>query len=135
MFNLSKKVEYGLIAIKHMASGKKGQLYTAKEIAEKYQIPYELLAKIMQKLSKEGFIVSQQGVNGGYRLNKNPHELKVSEIIHAIEGKQSLTIVQCESDSPNNCSIHTTCIIKNPLIKIQNNINQVLDNLTVMEMF
>ncbi len=135
MFNLSKKVEYGLIAIKHMASGNKGQMFTAKEIAEKYQIPYELLAKIMQKLSKKGFIVSQQGIKGGYRLNKNPQELKVSEIIHTIEGKQSLTIVQCESDTPENCSIHTTCIIKSPLLKIQTNINQVLDTLTVMEMF
>ncbi|MBI4810140.1 MAG: Rrf2 family transcriptional regulator, partial [Ignavibacteriales bacterium] len=85
MFQLSKKVEYGLIAIKHMASGDRGQMFTAKDIAEKYQIPYELLAKIMQKLAKQGFIVSYQGINGGYMLMRNPQEMKVAEIIHAIE--------------------------------------------------
>jgi Rrf2 family protein len=135
MFQLSKKVEYGLIAIKHIASGTRGNIFTAKEIADKYQIPFELLAKVMQKLSKQGYITSYQGVNGGYTLSRNPEEIKVSEIINAIEGKTTVTIVQCEAETPEDCSIHSTCTIKNPLMKLQNNINKVLDELTVMEMF
>ena len=135
MFQLSKKVEYGLIAIKHIASGTRGNIFTAKEIADKYQIPFELLAKVMQKLSKQGYITSYQGVNGGYTLSRNPEEIKVSEIINAIEGKTTVTIVQCEAETPEDCSIHSTCTIKNPLMRLQNNINKVLDELTVMEMF
>jgi Rrf2 family protein len=135
MFQLSKKIEYALIAIKHMAYGRRGQLFTTKEISDKYQLPYDLLAKLMQKLSKHRIIESYQGVNGGYILSRNPVELKVSEIIYAIEGKPSVTIVQCESETPENCSIHTTCTIKNPLVKLQSNINKVIDELTVMEMF
>ncbi|MDI6765859.1 MAG: Rrf2 family transcriptional regulator [Bacteroidota bacterium] len=135
MFQLSKKVEYALIAIRHMVSGGKGKIYTTKEIADRYQLPYELLAKIMQKLSKQGFITSYQGVNGGYMLVHNPAEMKVADIIHTIEGKPAVTIVQCESSSLEECSIHTTCTIKNPLIKLQSNLNKVLDELTVMEMF
>jgi len=135
MFQLSKKVEYGLIAIKHIASGTRGNIFTAKEIADKYQIPFELLAKVMQKLSKQGYITSYQGVNGGYTLSRSPEEIKVSEIINAIEGKTTVTIVQCEAETPEDCSIHSTCTIKNPLMKLQNNINKVLDDLTVMEMF
>ncbi len=135
MFQLSKKVEYGLIAIKHIASGTRGNIFTAKEIADTYQIPFELLAKVMQKLSKQGYITSYQGVNGGYTLSRSPEEIKVSEIINAIEGKTTVTIVQCEAETPEDCSIHSTCTIKNPLMKLQNNINKVLDELTVMEMF
>jgi len=135
MFQLSKKVEYGLIAIRHMASGTRGQNFTAKEIAEKYRISYELLAKIMQKLARHKFIESYQGVYGGYTLTRNHEQMKVSEIIQAIEGKQAITIVQCETGTPEECNIHSTCIIKNPLVKLQNNINKVLDELTVMDMF
>lgn len=134
MFKLSKKVEYGLIAIRHMAGGKTGQIFTAKEIADKYQIPYELLAKVMQKLVKKGYISSYQGVNGGYTLARNPHDLKVSAIINAIEEKSSVTIIQCEAETPENCIIHSTCTIKNPLMKLQTSINKVLDDLTIMEM-
>ena len=92
MFQLSKKVEYGLIAMRHMASGGVGRTYTAKEIADAYHLPYELLAKVMQRLVKEGLVASFQGVNGGYALARNPNDLKVSEIINAIEGEQKVTV-------------------------------------------
>lgn len=110
-------------------------MFTAKEIAEQYQIPPELLAKVMQKLTKNGSITSYQGVNGGYMLSRNLEELKVTDIIYAIEGKPAITIIQCEAGNPESCLIHTTCTIKNPLVKLQTNINKVLEELTVMEMF
>jgi Rrf2 family transcriptional regulator, nitric oxide-sensitive transcriptional repressor len=135
MFQLSKKVEYALIAVRHMANGTHGKIFTTKEISDKYHLSYELLAKIMQKLVKGNFITSYQGVNGGYVLTRNLAAIKVSELINSVEGKTSVTIVACEAGTPEDCSIHTTCTIKNPLVKLQNNINKVLDELTVMEMF
>jgi Rrf2 family protein len=135
MFQLSKKIEYALISIRHMASGNRGQMFTTKEISDKYQLPFDLLAKLMQKLAKHGIIVSYQGVNGGYILSRNPDVIKVSEIIFAIDGKPSVSIVQCDAESPEDCNIHSTCTIKNPLMKLQSNINKVIDELTVMEMF
>lgn len=134
MFQLSKKVEYGLIAIRHMVMGSRGQIYTTKEIADQYSISYELLAKVMQKLAKEKFIASYQGVHGGYTLTRNPEELKLSAIISAIEGKSNISIIQCEAESPENCSIHNTCTIKNPLIKLQSTINKMFEELSIMEM-
>src|SRR5689334_5074667 len=134
MFQLSKKVEYGLIAVRHMAGGGAGRMFTAKEIADIYNIPYELLAKVMQKLVKKGYISSYQGVNGGYMLLRNPHEIRVSAIIKAIEEKPSVTINQCEAETADTCIIHTTCTIKDPLVKLQTSINKVLDELTIMEM-
>ncbi|MGA2622525.1 MAG: Rrf2 family transcriptional regulator [Bacteroidota bacterium] len=134
MFQLSKKVEYGLIAIRHMASGPPHHVFTAKEIADAYHISYELLAKVMQKLAKQRFIGSHQGVHGGYTLLRDPHELKVSSIINAIEGKLNVTIVQCEAKEAENCAIYTSCTIKYPLVKLQGNINKVFEEMTVMEM-
>ena len=134
MFRLSKKIEYGLIAIRHMAAGAPGQIHTAKEIADRYHISYELLAKIMQKLVRKGYIISYQGVHGGYILSRNPSDLKVSAIINAIEGRDTVTIIQCEAETPEDCIIHRTCTIKDPLVKLQNSINTMFENLTIMEM-
>jgi len=134
MFQLSKKVEYGLIAVRHMAAGKSGQTYTAKEIAENYNLPYELLAKVMQKLVHKGFVVSFQGANGGYVLARNPETITVSAVIEAIEESQSVKITQCQAEAPENCVIFLTCTIKDPLIKLQGSINQVLEKLTVKEL-
>ena len=134
MFQLSKKVEYALIALRHMASGGRGQIYTTKEIAEKNLLSYELLAKVMQKLTRKGFIASYQGVHGGYILAHDPRSVKVASVINAIEEKQSVTILQCEATGVDECSISHSCTIKNPLVKLQNNINKVFEDLTLLEM-
>ena len=134
MFQLSKKVEYALIALRFMASGGRGRIFTTKEIADRNQLSYELLAKIMQKLARKGFITSQQGVHGGYNLAREASEVRISAVINAIEEKNVVTILQCEAGTPEDCSIHSTCTIKDPLVKLQHSINKVFDELTILEM-
>jgi Rrf2 family protein len=134
MFQLSKKVEYALIAMRHMAVSGSGTIVTTKEIADRYNLPYDLLAKVMQTLARKGFISSYQGVRGGYIFRHDPRSVKVSDIINAIEGKPNLSIIQCEAETPNNCIIHSTCTIKTPLVKLQSSINTVLKDMSIMEM-
>lgn len=132
MVRLSKKVEYGLIAIRHVASRTRGELVTAKEIADAYGIPFEMLAKVLQKLTRAGLVFSVQGVHGGYALAKNPEEIQVSQIINAIEGTTPV-IAQCLSDGPESCGVFSTCTIKSPLSKVQANIERAFDNLRLSE--
>ena len=132
MLKLSKRVEYGLIAIRHIAAAEPGRITTAKEIADHYKIPYELLAKVMQRLAKKGLIVSHQVVYGGYTLAKGAGELSISVIIHAIEDHLP-AITQCIAESPDSCSIYDNCTIKNPLGKIQLNIEQVFQTMKLSE--
>jgi Rrf2 family protein len=134
MFQISKKVEYALIAMRHMALAPGESIVTTKEIAERYHLPYDLLAKVMQKLARNGFIASYQGVRGGYIFRLNPSEVKISSVINAIEGKPNVSIIQCESDTAETCIIHTTCTIKTPLVKLQSNINTVLSEMSISEM-
>jgi Rrf2 family protein len=68
MLKLTKKSDYGLIALRHLAEQGREPGATTKEIAEAYRIPVPLLAKVMQTLCRGGFLVSMQGNNGGYRL-------------------------------------------------------------------
>jgi len=132
MVRLSKKAEYGLIAIRHIATRPSGELVTAKEIADIYGIPYDLLAKVLQKLTKAGLIMSAQGVRGGYALARNPADIRVSAIINAIEG-ESPTIAQCMADGPDSCIVFTTCTIKSPLTKVQANIERAFSSMTLSE--
>ncbi len=134
MFQLSKKVEYALLALRYMASGARGQIFTSKEIADRNQLSYDLLAKVMQKLVRKGFIQSHQGVHGGYVLARDAAEIKIAAVINAMEERPAVTILQCEAGSEEDCSIHSTCTIKNPLMKIQDSINKVFEDLSILEM-
>jgi len=130
MLQLSKKVEYGLIALRHMAMHAPGRVFTAKEISAKYDISYELLAKVLQKLARAGLVSSMQGIHGGYALVKKPQEVKVSRVINVIEEEQP-TITECYAEGAESCSIFDVCTIRKPLEKVQHNLNVLLDNTTL----
>lgn len=132
MLQLSKKVEYGLIALRHMAMKPSGQLFTAKELSTEYNIPYELLAKVLQKLARSNVINSFQGVRGGYILSAKPNELTVSQVIEIIEEEKPM-IAECYIDGPDSCSIFDNCSIRRPLGKVQRNLNIVFDKMTIQE--
>ena len=132
MLRLSKKVEYGMIAMRHMATKGFGDVTTAKEVSKRYEIPYELLAKVLQRLSRKGLIVSHQGVKGGYTLMSNAADISLSAIICAIE-QNVPAIIQCIAESPEACSIWNTCTIRDPLVKIQHSIDQIFSKTTLQE--
>jgi len=132
MLQLSKRVEYGLIALRHMAMHEKGTQFTAKELSRIHDLPYELLAKILQKMSKAGIIHSVQGVKGGYILTKDPSSLNLSSVIQVIEDDKPM-ITECYAEGPESCDIFSSCSIRRPLGKVQRNINSVFDKLTIAE--
>jgi Rrf2 family protein len=132
MVRLSKKVEYGLIALRHMATRPSGEIVTAKEVADRYGIPYDLLAKVLQRLGKAGVISSHQGVRGGYALTKDPRDIPVSLIIYTIEGTAPV-IAQCLSEGPESCEVFSACTIKSPLTKVQANIERAFHSMTLSE--
>jgi Rrf2 family protein len=132
MLRLSKRVEYGLIAVRHMASQPMGTVFTAKELSEKLDTPYELLAKVLQKLARGHIVVSQQGIKGGYALARHPDEITISSVIQTIEQERPM-LAECYSDGPDSCFLFDNCTIRKPLGKIQRDLNQLFDKMTVLE--
>ena len=131
MLKLSKKVEYGLIAIRHIAS-MNNQISTVKEISERYSIPSDVLAKVMQKLTRGKIILSHQGAMGGYSLARRADAISVMDVISVIEGSK-VGIAQCFEIESGNCSISHNCTIKNPLEKIQLSLENVFSSMKVSE--
>ena len=72
MLRLTKKADYGLMALKFLAEHGDTPSLSAKDIAEAYGIPPQLLAKILQRLTKAGLLKSHAGTNGGYALSRPP---------------------------------------------------------------
>ena len=131
MLKLSKKVEYGLIAMRHIAT-MNNQISTVKEISDRYNIPSDVLAKVMQKMTRGKLIVSHQGAMGGYSLARSANDISVMDVIGVVEGTQ-VSIAQCFAEAPESCSIFANCTIKNPLGKIQHNLVHVFASMKVSE--
>jgi Rrf2 family protein len=91
MLKLTKKADYGLMAMKHMAERASTEACSAKELADAYGIPPEALAKILQRLVKAGLLHSQHGTNGGYTLARDPKTISAFEVIRVIDGPLFIT--------------------------------------------
>ena len=85
MLRLSKKTDYALMAMKHLASDPRRRAASAREIAETYDIPVELMAKVLTRLVQSGLLTSHQGVHGGYVLAQPPAATSVAAVLEAID--------------------------------------------------
>ncbi len=125
MFKLSKKSEYALMAARFMALNNHGNSVTAKEIAESYNISYELVAKVLQSLVKNEIVNSFQGVKGGYSLKKNPLEISLIDLIQAVEPDYQITDCLRTDSTKDDCNHIDCCKIRDPLIEIQKKIDRI----------
>src|SRR6202047_5678169 len=91
MLKLTKKADYGLMAMKHLAEHVDQGACSAKDVAEAYGIPQEALAKILQRLAKVGLVQSQHGTPGGYTLTRGPKMISAFEVIKALGGPLLVT--------------------------------------------
>jgi len=128
MFRLSKRADYGLIAMKHLAIHPE-HAYSAPEIARTYNIPAELMAKVLQKLVRKGLLESHAGPTGGYALARNPEKISVIEVLEALEGPIQLT--PCEADV---CEQLELCSIRDPLRGIKRQMVSVLVDTTIYQL-
>ena len=131
MLRLSKKADYALMAMKHLAlRGDRGSS-SAREIAEQYDIPIELMAKVLQRLVQRGLLASHQGTRGGYQLSRLPRQITVADVIQAIEGP--VTVTACSTDD-NHCEQFSKCNVRDPLRRVRERIAAALGECTIAEL-
>ena len=132
MLRLSKKADYALMAMKHLAlkTASVSSSTSAREIAEQYDIPIELMAKVLQVLARRGLLTSHQGTRGGYTLSKPTASISVADIIQAIDGP--LTVTACSSED-EHCEQFTKCNVRDPLWRIKDRILSALSTCSLAE--
>jgi len=130
MMRISMKTDYGLIALKHIASHGNGHLINAKEIAQRFNLPPNLLAKILQSLSSSGIIEAQKGSGGGYRMARKPQEVTLTEVFESIEGP--VHMVLC-TRTAGCCSVEDLCTVKNGLVNLERKFAEFFDSVTLAD--
>ena len=130
MLRLSKKADYALMAMKHLAIKSDVASISAREIAEQYDIPIELMAKVLQRLVQRGLLTSHQGTRGGYKLSKSTTSISVADIIQAIDGP--LTVTACSTED-EQCGQFAKCNVRDPLWRIKDRILTALSTCSLAE--
>jgi len=104
---------------------------SSRELAETYDIPSELLAKVLQKLVRGRLLVSVQGIRGGYALARRADQISVADVIQSVDGP--LTVTAC-SDTDHSCDQYSKCNIRDPLWQIKDRIVAALAATSVAEL-
>jgi len=131
MFKLSKKADYGLIAVKHLAMHRQQHACSANEVAEEYGISTTLMAKVLQKLARQGMVAAKHGSSGGYQLAKEPEHITALDVISAIDGP--VLITSCVT-SHGACDATDKCSVREPLRRVNESILNVLNMVTIAQL-
>lgn len=126
MFKLNRKVEYALIALKHLSKKRPGEISTAKEIADTYGCSFDTTARILQTLAQKSWLQSSQGVTGGYLLIKDLAKLNFYDLAESLLGP--LNLVRCLSSS---CRIKSQCNIIHPTHNLNQHLMQFYKGLSL----
>jgi Rrf2 family protein len=131
MLRISKKIKYAIIALVDMADNGDDTLVTVKDLSDRYNIPREILSKVLQSLVKNNLINSHQGVKGGYQLLLPLKDINIKTIIQTVDGP--IQLVDCAIESDCNCDQIDNCNIKSPMEFIQSELTKFFNNITLQD--
>jgi Rrf2 family nitric oxide-sensitive transcriptional repressor len=139
MNKINRKVEYALIALKHMRSKTPGALTSAKEVSSLYGCPFEVTARVMQTLVQKGLLLSEQGAHGGYMIAKDLSRVSFYDLSQMILGP--IAVAKCMQHdtgaSPaehDGCEIRATCNIVSPVHTLNRRLVEFYRGVTVAEL-
>jgi Rrf2 family protein len=130
MFKLNRKTEYALRGLRYLANQPSDRFIMIKEISQAAEASPIFLGKIFQLLNAAGIVTSSRGVDGGFKLSRDPGEITVKEILEATEGP--IWVNQCVVDS-RSCKLTQTCIAHDIWIELRSTINKMLDGATLKQ--
>lgn len=136
MIRLNRTTEYGLMALKHMSQRQiqaPAVVTSAREVADAYGLPFEILAKTLQRLRDTGLIESAQGARGGYLLKRPLQEISLGEFLSLMEGPQTLMACAPQAES-NTCEYHGKCEIKRIMLDLNVKFLTFLSGISLAEL-
>ncbi len=100
----SKATNYALHVVQLLYKNGDEEAMSVSKIAGELQVAPSYLSKILATLVKQGILEAVSGVNGGYRINASHDKITMLDVIHAIEGSQSM--FDCDPKHGPNCTIY-----------------------------
>ena len=128
---LPKKIEYGLMALRHMASKTPGELTSAKEICDVYSTPFDGTARILQVMTGRGYLRSEQGVQGGYQIIRDLKRVTLLEFMESVLGR--VAMARCLQSGGQPCELRTTCNIRGPVEVLNEKMSDFLNSIPLSD--
>ncbi|MAD91812.1 MAG: SUF system Fe-S cluster assembly regulator [Gammaproteobacteria bacterium] len=130
MLRISKLTDYGTVLLAYLATNQL-TVSSATEVAEATGITIPTVSKLLKLLARSGLINSSRGINGGYRLSKDPSAISAAHIIYALEGP--ITITECSGDR-YKCEYESECSVSGSWQRINILIKEVLDGVSLKDL-
>jgi Rrf2 family protein len=111
MLKFNRTTEYGLIALRHLSQRQAGDAASAREIADVYGLPFDILAKTLQRLKESGIIQSAQGARGGYMLQRQLDQVTLAEFLELMEGANGVVACAETPEHETACEFQSKCQI------------------------
>lgn len=131
MHRIGRKIEYSLMALKHMSQKRQDELTSAKEVADSFSAPFDATARVLQLMAQNGLVKSEHGVNGGYRLNKDLADVTFHDLMEIVQGPTHIAKCMSEEES---CELKSSCNITSPIANLDKRINELYQKLTLKEL-
>ncbi len=130
---LTSKGRYAVMALVDLARFDNINPVSLRDISLRQGISLDYLEQIFSKLKKNEIVKSIRGTQGGYVLNKNPNEIKLTNIFHAVDEK--VKTVQCKKESKKGCNGKATkCITHNLWDELEAHINTFFENKSLKDL-
>ena len=141
MVKLNRTTEYGLIALRYMM-GKQSQgdssVTSARELSDRYDLPFEITAKTLQRMKESGLIQSAHGARGGYTISRCPSKLNLADFLELMEGPQS--VVGCTGpaltgDAPAKvCEYSGKCEVSGVMTDLNSRVKTFLSGILLTDL-
>ena len=131
MLKLSKMTDYAVVILADMA--RQGEvMQSAHSLAQNTKLPEPTVSKILKLLTKHNILTSMRGANGGYKLNKNPKEINMADVIAATDAPLALT--DCVEGGSQCCDLAKNCSVKGQWNPVNAAMQSALENVSLKQM-
>lgn len=125
MLRMNKKMEYGIIALLHLAA-EPGRVASVREMASACKIPETLLSKIMQTMKNAGLVTASHGNQGGYQLRRGLSEISLLDLMQVLVGPVQVT--ECMESGNHHCPVQASCTIVTPMTMLNQKIIKLFES-------
>ena len=130
---LTKKSKYGIKALIFLGKNYGTQPVQIMRIATEEQIPKKFLEQILLELRNAGLLYSVKGAKGGYSLNKDPKDIRLTQVIRLLDGP--IALLPCVSlnfyQKCDECKSEEVCGIRDTFVEVRNAMLQILNDTSI----
>jgi len=132
MFRITRLADYGILLMSYLATDRRGQVHTARDVSGATGVPLPTVSKILKALARAGLLASHRGVGGGFALARDGKSITVADVVTALEGPIALTA--CLSPDRESCTVENSCPVRPNWERLNDAVRTALQSISVAEM-